>query len=217
VSESLTLTFAELEFVLALRPRRGAALRGSLGFEADEGAPSLTRAGLASLLARGLCETADTAERATLPDLRFNGELSVLLTALSDDGGSTTTAAAWCAERGGVVHVVDGRGVRIALFPQRLGRFRTEVLDAAESVSALLQRFLSRYLAEGTTSALVATSARGGESAAVALAVDAAGQWSASDSLQNPDHAVPMSRARALERIAAVFDGRPAAAQSDPR
>jgi hypothetical protein len=220
VTESLTLTFAELEFLLALRPTRRAKLRGNLRFDGgDASAPSTARAGLASLLVRGLCETvyAGGGERASLPDLRFGGELSVLLMALSDDDGATTMAAAWCGERGSVVHLVDGGGARMALFPERFGRFRAEVLDAAEPVSALLRRFLSLHLADGIPSALVAVSTRGQRSAAVALAVDPAGQWSASDSVENPTQAVPVTRERALERIAVVFDSRPVAARSDSR
>ncbi|MBR7828547.1 hypothetical protein KDK95_19705 [Actinospica sp. MGRD01-02] len=221
MTTSLTLTFAELEFVLALRPRRRATLRGNLRLDGDGSGPSLVRAGLASLLARGLCEAVgatDEGERASLPDLRFDGELSALLTALSDDDGSSVMAAAWCGERGSVVHLVDGRGARMALFPERFGRFKAEVLDAREPVSAVLQRFLSRHLAEGTPSALVATSERDGRSAAVAIAIDAAGNWSASDSADSPDHAVPVTREQAMERVAALFDGRPfVAAQSDSR
>lgn len=222
MTASLTLAFAELEFVLALRPRRGTALRGNLRLENvdDETAPVLARAGMASLLARGLCEAVaadDGADQATLPDFRFGGELSLLLNALSDDDGTTTMAAAWRGDVGSVVHVVDGRAVRVALFPERFGQYKVEVLDVAEPVSALLERFLARHLAGGIPSALVAASAHGDRSAVIALSVDAAGQWSASDSVESPDHAVPVSRERALERLAVLFGSWPTAARSEAR
>jgi hypothetical protein len=97
----------------------------------------------------------------------------------------------------------------MALFPVRFGQFRTEVLDAAEPVSAVLERFLSVHLADGSASAMVATSVRdrGERSVLVAIAVDVAGQWSVSDSFDSPEHAVPVTRERALERIAELFDG----------
>lgn len=222
MTDSLILTFAELEFMLALRPRHGTALRGNLRLESDDdlGAPSLARAGLASLLARGLCETVRTVDgpaRPALPDLRFDAAVSVLLNVLAADDCATTMAAAWGAERGSVMHVVDGGGARMALFPERLGRYSAEVLDPAEPLPALLRRFLDLHLADGTPSALVATSVRAGTSRSVALAVDPSGQWSASDSVESPDHAVPVARERALERIDVLFDDGSRTVQSDPR
>lgn len=232
MNDLLMLTFAELELVLALRPRNSAVLRGNLRLTGDDASSSasLVRAGLASLLARGLCETVGDAEESasapTLPGLRFGPDISVLLTALAADDCVTTMAAGWCGERGSVVHVAGGGGARMALFPVPFGRFKAEVLDAGEPVSALVQRFLFRHLAEGETSALVATSVQGEWSVSAALAVDASGRWSFSDSIREPDHAVPVSRERALQRITEVFDGRPYATaetaeaigpQSDPR
>lgn len=223
MTDSLTLTFAELEFILALRPQRSAALRGNLRLEGDGSTPSLVRAGLASLLARGLCETVDGGAgdggeggvRDALPDLRFGPEASALLRALADDDCVTSMAAVWCGERGGVVHVVDGGGARTALYPARFGLFGIEALDAAQPLSAALDRLLSRNFADGERSALVATSAGGERSVAIAIAVDDAGQWSVSDSLDTPDHAVPVSRERALERLAELFDGVAASAASE--
>lgn len=213
MTEPLTLTFAELELVLALRPERSAVLRGTL--EESTLDPDTTawliRAGLASLLARGLCETVDadaSSASATLPDLRFGGEVGALLTALSQEY-ATTTAAAWGGTLGSVVHIVDSADVRVGLFPRRFGRYALELLDAQEPLSALLYRFLSRHIAEGSRSMLIATAAGdGGGLVSAVISVDESGHWFASDTFESPDHAVPVGRERALERIAELFDGR---------
>lgn len=205
--ESLTLTFAEIEFVLAARPQQAEQVRRDLRLEPEQDTATVVRAGLASLMARGLCESADTSTDG-IPDLRLGAHLATVATVLSA-ADTHVTAAAWCGDRSDLMHVYGGGGFRLALFPFRYGRFSVEILDPAEPLSAPLTRFLDVHLAEAAPSVFIAKSGSDqdpNDLAAFAVAIDAAGAWSLSDTRHNPDRALPSTRDEALPRLAELFD-----------
>lgn len=212
--ESLTLTFAELGFVLALRTPRSAALRGDLSLQDERITPPVARAGLASLLARGLCQAEKSGEsvpgqggEGTASGVRFDGELAVLLRILADPDCVTTVAGAWRGEVGSVVHLVEGDGARMVLAPSRFGCFTAETLSAAEPLSTLLRAFLAGHLAEASTSALVVRAVRGERSVSLAIAVDGQGRWFVSDSVRDPVRSMPATPESAVARMTELMDG----------
>jgi hypothetical protein len=212
VSQPLTLTFAEIEFVLAARPQQAAEVRRDLRIDQAQSDPALVRAGLASLLVRGLCEPAETPVEGA-PNVKPGPEITAVAAALSTSRRHTV-AAGWCGPRAEVMHVYSGGDVRLALFPYQYGRFAVTALDPAEPMSGPLSRFLDAHLADDLESVLIVRSTAGEETVSMAVAVDAAGSWSASDSLQNPDHAEPTTREQVLPRMAELFDGASAVAAS---
>jgi hypothetical protein len=205
VTEPLTLTFAEIEFVLAARPQQAAEVRRDLRIEPDQDVRSLARAGLASLLARKLCESADDpAEGAQ--DVVPGPEITAVAAALSTSR-THTVAAGWRGKQSNVMHLYSGDSLRLAVFPYQYGRYAVEALNPAEPLSGPLSRFLDAHLADGLVSAfIVKSTGADGATVSMAVAVDASGGWSASDSRRDPDHAEPVSRDQVLPRLTELFD-----------
>jgi hypothetical protein len=197
----LTLTFAEIEFILLACPQRADAIRGQLGLgPRDEAAAA---AGLSSLLARRLCEPADGDAKSVRPGPAIKAVIAAFAS-----GTSHTVAAAWLGDQSDLMHVYTAPAVRLTLFPYRHGRFAVQVLDPGEAVSAVLDRYLAAHLATGQLTALVAKSTTDGETIALTAAVDASGRWSSSDSVGSPEAAAPSSRAEFRQRMAELLDGR---------
>ncbi len=213
MTDPFVLTFAEIDFLLAACPQRADAVRAALGVAGDDHGTATARAGLASLLARGLC--ADTAGSVT-PGPEATSVIAALSTALRH-----IAAAGWRAEQPDVMHLYDGGAMRVALFPAPLGRYTVEFLNPEEPVSAPLMRFVDAIAnspADGHASALVIKDEAIADAHAqdipppdladvsVAVSVDTAGNWALSDSLRSADRWRPTSRDQVARRIAELMD-----------
>ncbi|HEU5332752.1 MAG TPA: hypothetical protein VFU73_08315 [Actinocrinis sp.] len=220
MTDLLVLTFAEIEFLLSVCPGRADAVRAHLRATDPDQEPAVVRAGLASLLARGLCLDA---EGSVTPGPEAAAVIAAFSTAQRH-----IAAAGWRGDRPEVMHLYTGEAVRLALFPTPLGRYAVEFLNLEELVSAPLMRFVDAFADSsggGRESALVLKSqafAESGEvddsvSVSIAVSIDAAGTWTSSDSEQSPDKGVPASRDQVARRIAELMDGpgnRPAQASA---
>jgi len=210
VTDLLVLTFAEIEFLLSVCPDRADAVRAQLrATEADQ-EPAVVRSGLASLLARGLCLDA---EGSVTPGPEVAAVIAAFATAQRH-----IAAAGWRGDRPEVMHFYTGEAVRLALFPTPMARYVVEFLTLNEPVSAPLMRFVDAFADSsggGRESALVVKSqavAEGSEagepvSVSIAVSIDAAGTWTASDSERSPDHGVAVTREQVARRIAELMDG----------
>lgn len=235
MTDPLVLTFAEIEFLLSACPQRADAVRAQLRTaESDQGLAT-ARAGLASLLARGLCEnTADAVltETSVTPGPEAKAVIAAFVTARRHLG-----AAGWRGDRPEVMHLYDGDAMRLALFPVPLGQYAVEFLSPEEPVSAPLMRFVDAFAdfsRGGRASALViksqavadvdvdadvdanadAAGAGAGSGAgegdvleaSMAVSIDAAGAWAFSDSQGSADRGMPVSREWVARRIAELLD-----------
>lgn len=193
----LILTFAEIEFLLRSAPHPDPTVRERLhlGEQPDE---RIVAAGVASLLARGLC----VLENATV----VPGRPIVAVIAGLSGPHSVVEVLGWRDDLPVVLHLLTGETVRLALFPAAYGQFTVEVLDPAEPVSAPVLRFLDACTPGGVPAAVAIRTANGGDRLSIAVAVDETGQWHVSDTERNPDRGEPMARTAVTERIRELLD-----------
>jgi hypothetical protein len=193
----VSLTFAELEFVLRSAAERGAevvGVRRRLNFQPGVSTGIVVASGIASLLARDLCrlEGSDI-----VPGPFVRRAIDALATR-----HTSTEAAGWMQERPVVVHLFSGAGGRLAVYPGSYGLFTAELIDPAEPLSAPVLRFLELCTAgPGAATVLVRTSPGEGEESGVAVARSAAGAWFMSDSLERPDPGRPLARDAVVARL----------------
>jgi hypothetical protein len=222
VPQPLTLTFAELEFVLLACPQQAATLRSRLrlspadtkAFDTDGGADAsesdtgdvsadeTAAAGLASLLVRGLCEASSAQGES---DVVPGPEITALAAAFAS-ARSYTTAAGWRGQQTDVMHLFDASSVRVALFPFQYGIYDVRFLDPAEPLSGPLGRYLDAHVAPGEVCVFVAEATAGPTSVAATATVDASGAWFASDTLFRPDAVASASREAFHARLIDLFD-----------
>lgn len=178
MADTTLCTFAELEFLLrsAAGPHgeRAAAMdavRRRLGLQPEAATDIVTAAGVASLLARGLCTEEGGG---VVPGPLVLGAVAALSTL------HTTTEAAGSADaRTLQLHLFSGSAGRLAAYPGPFGLYGVEVLDPAEPLVAPLARFVDRCTAGTGEAAVVIRSAETGEGAEVGLAIarTADGSW----------------------------------------
>ncbi|GAA1518974.1 hypothetical protein GCM10009827_037750 [Dactylosporangium maewongense] len=172
MADTTLCTFAELEFLLrsAAGPHgeRTAAMDGvrrRLALQPEAATDIVTAAGVASLLARGLCtdEGGDV-----VPGPLVLGAVAALATL-----HTTTEAAGSTGDKTIAMHVFSGTAGRVATYPGPFGLFGIEVLDPAEPLASPLARFVDRCTAgEGEAAVAIAS-----DGAGVAIARDADGTW----------------------------------------
>jgi hypothetical protein len=193
----LVLTFAELEFVIKTLPEP-AAVRTSLGLDGEAMSETVFAAGLASLLARGLCVVKDGD---VVPESQVIGVAAAFVSSRLHVQAAGQTGSLPVA-----MHVFAAPSVRLAVFPAKFGQFVVELLDPVEPLSAPLTRFLDSCLSDNAETAVVIRSTAGDDVVAMAVAVDGSGTWYISDSVESPDRGVVSSRAGAASRIVELFD-----------
>ncbi|MGI5237304.1 hypothetical protein [Dactylosporangium sp. CA-139066] len=193
----VTLTFAELEFVLRSAAERGAdvgGVRRRLNFQPGVSTGIVVASGVASLLARDLCRLEGS-------EIVPGGFVAAAIDALATRHTSTE-AAGWMEERPVVVHLFSGLSGRLAVYPGSYGLFAAELIDAAEPLSAPVLRFLELCTSgPGAATVLVRTQPGVSEEAGVAVARSAAGAWFMSDSLERPDPGRPLARDAVVARL----------------
>jgi hypothetical protein len=193
----VTLTFAELEFVLRSAGERGVdvdGVRRRLNFQPGVSTGIVVAAGIASLIARDLCRLDGTR---VAP-----GEFVQCAIAALATRHTSTEAAGWMDERPVVVHLFSGVTGRLAVYPGSYGLFTVELIDPAEPLCAPVLRFLDLCTPTGgAATVLVRTQAGEAAEAGVAVARSAAGAWFLSDSLERPDPGRPLDRAAVVARL----------------
>jgi hypothetical protein len=105
-----------------------------------------------------------------------------------------------------LAHVFTGPSTRIALYPRIGGEFAFELLDPTEAVPVVLTRFIDQYLTGDREAVVMIRSGLGDDRVSLAVAVDEAGSWHLSDSVDTPDRSVGACRDAALRRIGELFD-----------
>jgi len=193
MSESLVLTFAEIEFLLLARRPVLRKLRETLGLEAMGGGDAVARAGSASLLARGLCVYDG---ENVVPSPNIVGVIAGLATA-----EMATRVVGWVDGALALVHLLTGPEIAIVFFASSQGQFAVRVLDPELSVADQLSRFVDSCLTDGAESAVVIQSRTAQATVGIAVARDATGAWFVSDSEGNPDSARPSTRGDVMARI----------------
>lgn len=181
LSRTLMCTFAELEFLLRSaagphgeRTARMDAVRRRLGLQPEASTDIVTAAGVASLLARGLC----TDEGGNVvPGPLVLGAVAALSTL-----HTMTEAAGSTGDRTLSVHVFSGAAARLAAYPGPFGLYGLDVLDPAEPLATPLARFVDLCTAgDGEAAVVIRSTAGEGPETGLAVARDAAGDWLLSD------------------------------------
>jgi hypothetical protein len=181
----LILTFAEIEFLLRGNPPR-IPVREQLRLrEPDD---MIAAAGLASLLARGLCIR-------EAEDVRPAKDLLPVIAAMS---------LGLVGDRETVVHLFLAAEAAVALSPAEFGQFTAELLDPAVPAAEQITRFVDACLPAGRESGVL-VQAPGADEVSLAVARDETGAWFLSDSVNSPDRSEPSSHAAVVERIATLF------------
>ncbi|MER7278869.1 hypothetical protein ABT369_30970 [Dactylosporangium sp. NPDC000244] len=197
----VTLTFAELEFVLRSAAERGVEVddvRRRLNFQPGVSTGIVVASGVASLVARDLCRLDDSGVR---PGEFVQGAIAALATR-----HTSTEAAGWLDERPVVVHLFSGVTGRLAVYPGSYGLFSVELIDATEPLSAPVIRFLDLCTSgDGAATVLIRTQAGAADESGVAVARSAAGAWFMSDSLERPDPGRPLARAAVVARLLSLL------------
>ncbi|MFF5225055.1 hypothetical protein [Dactylosporangium sp. NPDC000521] len=202
MAESTLMTFAELEFLLrsAAGTNQAAvdAVRTRLDLRPEAAGDVVTAAGVASLLARGLCT-----ERGgdVVPGEQVLGVVAALAT-----WHTMSEAAGWIEGQPAVVHLFSGTTARLVVSPGKFGLYSVELVDPAESLATPLIRFFDLCTAGQGEAAVVFRSRKGDEpEVGLAAARNAEGQWLLSDTVDSPDEGRPSSRDAVAARLLALY------------
>ncbi|GIG57796.1 hypothetical protein Lfu02_21680 [Longispora fulva] len=197
MTDSLVLTFAEIEFALQAGPAQATAVREHLRFTRATETEAVAAAGLASLLARGLCTLTGTD---AVPTPRM-----VAITAGLAGWRIHTEVAGRIADRVALTHLFSGPDARVALSPGAYGQFAMELLDPTEPLLAPVTRFVDACVAGGSGSAVLIRSTRDGRTVSLGVAVDEAGAWFVADSEGSPGQGTPTTRESVVSRISELL------------
>ncbi|MET7424229.1 hypothetical protein [Dactylosporangium sp. NPDC005555] len=154
MADTTLCTFAELEFLLRSAAGPGGEraadmddVRRGLALQPEAATDIVTAAGVASLLARGLC----TDEGGNVvPGPLVLGAVAALSTL-----HTTTEAAGSAGDRTLQLHLFSGTAARLAVYPGPFGLFGIEALDPAEPLASPLARFVDRCTAGDGEAAVV--------------------------------------------------------------
>lgn len=185
----LVLTFAEIEFLVRVRTPEIATIRDDLGLAPED--DRTAAAGLASLLARGMCEPNGAG-------VTPSRELAVVVAGLAT-ADRVTRVAGLGEGSTRVGAVLTGPNVHIGLTAKGFGQYAVQPIDQAVSAADQAQHLLGCVL-RGESAVLVRSrTARGRVS--IAVAVDGEGAWYLSDSEGDPDRGTPVGEDEARARV----------------
>jgi len=196
MDDALVLTYAELEFLLRSQDPGPVDVRAQLELGPAEELDAAARAGVASLLARGLCTLGGESGTEVTPTPEVLAIVAGLTTATE-----TTRALGWIDERLVLLHLLYGPMARLVLVPASYGQFTVMALDPELTVADQLSRFVDSCLTEAAESAVVIQSRTADATVGMAIARDGDGAWFVSDSENDPDSATPSSRDDVMARI----------------
>jgi hypothetical protein len=189
MSDHLVLTFAEIEFLLRAREPEHVDVREQLGLATGAAADQNAAAGLASLLARGLCTR--TGDR-VVPSDDLVGIAGALAVATRG-----TKSLGWQDGNPVLLNLFTGPALGVVLQPTAFGQYAVAPLDPEHGLTDQLVGFVDACLAGTRDSAVLV---RSGDMR-IAVATTAAGDWHISDSLTNPDQSHLSTRDGAVARI----------------
>jgi hypothetical protein len=196
MDDALVLTYAEIEFLLRSQNSGQVDLRAQLELGPAGELDAAARAGVSSLLARGLCTLGGESGTDVTPTPEVLAIVAGLTTATE-----ATRALGWVGEQLVLLHLLYGPLARLVLVPAPYGRFTVMALDPELTVADQLSRFVDSCLTDGAESAVVIQSRTAQATVGIAVARDATGAWFVSDSEGNPDSATPSTRGDVLARI----------------
>lgn len=185
----LVLTFAEIEFLLRVRAPEIATIRADLGLAPSD--DTTAAAGLASLLARGLCEPSGAG---VTPGPELVAVVAGLATA--DRVTRVLGLGEGSAQLGAVL---TGPNVHIGLTAAGFGQHVVQPIDSAVSAADQVRHLLGGAL--GRESAVVVQSRSAHGQVSIAVAIDGEGAWHLSDSEGDPSRSTPVSEHEAFARI----------------
>ena len=198
MTETLVLTFAEIEFLLQSRPPQDVPIREQLDLCGDSEADAVARAGVSSLLARGLWVMKDE-------DVELADELLPVILALSS-ARTSARAVSWVGERMTLVHFFVGSEYGVVLFPAAYGQYLVRGLDVSVPLSSQIVRFVTSSLDQESGSTVMVQVTRDGEKVSAAAAKDEKGSWYLSDSQDSPDRSIPSTRDAVMARLEELFE-----------
>jgi len=193
MSAQLVLTYAEIEFLLRSYEPEHVAVREHLGLPTGSDADRNAAAGLASLLARGLC--ARDRER-VVPSNDLVGVIGALAAA--------TRGTDVLGRRDGnpvLLHLFTGPRFGIVVQPVGLGQYAVSPLDPVRDLSDQVVGFVNACLVGTRDTAVVVRSG----AVRAAVATTATGDWYISDSMNNPNQGHPCTPEDVAARIRAVL------------
>ena len=196
MDDALVLTYAELEFLLRSQEPGPVDVCGQLELGPAEELDAAARAGVSSLLARGLCTLGGEGGSDVTPTPEVSAVIAGLTTATE-----ATRALGWVQGRPVLVHLLYGPVARLVLMPAQYGQYTVMALDPELTVAEQLSRFVDSCLGEAAESAVVIQSRTAEATVGIAVARDGAGAWFVSDSVGDPDSAMPVTRDGVLARI----------------
>lgn len=182
MADTTLCTFAELEFLLrsAAGPHgeRTAgmdAVRRRLGLQPEAATDIVTAAGVASLLARGLCTDEGGS---VVPGTLVLGAVAALSTLhTTTEAAGSAGAAGSLGDRTLALHLFSGSAARLAAYPGPFGLYGVEVLEPSEPLASPLARFVDRCTAGDGEAAVVIRSSTGDQDLGLAIARAADGTW----------------------------------------
>jgi hypothetical protein len=185
----LVLTFAEIEFLLRVRTPEIATIRDDLGLAPED--DKTAAAGLASLLARRMCEPSGAG-------VTPSPELAVIVAGLATaDRVTRVLGLGEGSTRLGAV--VTGPNFHIGLTAAGFGQYVVQPIDQAVSAADQMQHLLDTAL--GRESAVLVQSRTARARVSIAIAVDGESNWYLSDSEGDPDRGTPVSEDEARARV----------------
>jgi hypothetical protein len=193
VEQALVLTFAELEFLLRVRTPEIATIREGLGLTASD--DTVAAAGLASLLARGLCEPGG--DRVT-PGRELVAVVAGLASA--DRVTRVLCLGEGAAELGAVA---TGPNIHIGLTAAGFGQYVVQPIDSSVGAADQVKHVLEEAL--GSEGAVLVQSRTAGGQVSIAVAVDGEGAWYLSDSERDPNNSTPVGADEAFARVAELL------------
>lgn len=204
MDDALVLTYAEIEFLLRSQDPGPVDVRGQLDLGPAEELDAAARAGVSSLLARGLCTLGGESGADVTPTPALLAIVAGLTTATE-----TTRALGWIGDQPVLLHLLYGPLARLVLAPAPYGQFTVMALSPELTVADQLSRFVDSCLNEAMDSAVIIQSRTAHATVGIAVARDGEGGWFVSDSEGNSDSATPSTRDDVLARIGELLPAGP--------
>jgi hypothetical protein len=203
VSDELVITFAEIEFLLRSREPK-LDVRKLLRIKPEAAGDVIAAAGLASLLARGMCVEADGKIKI---DRQVAAIAAVLVVA-----DIAVDALGWIGEDMVLLHVFSCPVGQFSFRPVGHGRFLVEALKPDQPLSTGLVKLMELCLAgDGESAVLLKMVTTTSEPISVAVARGVNGEWHLSDSASNAMSSREVTPEAARARVVEVFGGDAAA------
>jgi hypothetical protein len=192
-TEELLLTRAEIDFLLRAHPCDGVQVRTELALGSEDDTQEQARAGLSSLIVRGLCVHDG---KNVVPTEQLVGVVACLTTAQS-----ASSVLVQDREHVILVHAFAGPISGVLLVAREFGVYVVRMFESGTSIVDQVVSVLDQHLTDspGMSALVRGTSRRGLVSASIN--VDSARNWYLADSCDAPDRSARTTRAEATLRV----------------